>query len=203
MPSYKVIYFNGRGYAETTRMMLAHVGQEFEDVRYTREEWLEHKPNVPLQQLPNLEVDGKIILQSRAMHGFVAREFGLNGANNEETTKIDVILATLEDLRTPHSRIRHSEEGEEKKKEKMAEYYAQTAPKFLTGLEKMLAANNGGDGFFVGSKISRADIFFYVVMDYLAEDEVKKYPKLVALRERVAKDANIAAWLAKRPQTPW
>ncbi|XP_038061209.1 hematopoietic prostaglandin D synthase-like [Patiria miniata] len=200
MPSYKVIYFNGRGYAETTRMMLAHVGQEFEDVRYTQEEWLEHKPNVPLQQLPNLEVDGKIIPQSRAIHGFVAREFGLNGASNEETTKIDIILGTLEDI------SRHMQSGEtdeEKKKEKLAEFYAQTAPKYLTGLEKMLADNNDGDGFFVGSKISRADIFFYVVTEYLAEDELKKYPKLVALKERVAKDANIAAWLAKRPQTPW
>ena len=55
----------------------------------------------------------------------------------------------------------------------------------------------------VSSQISRADIFSYVVMESLDQNEVKKYPKLVALMERVAKDPNIAAYLAKRPQTPW
>ncbi|XP_022081494.1 S-crystallin 4-like isoform X2 [Acanthaster planci] len=160
------------------------------------------QPDAPMQQLPYLEVDGKKIPQSRAMHGFVAREFGLNGANNEETTKIDVIIASLEDIRLPLSRIVFREQDEEKKKELLAKFYAETAPKFFTALEKMLV-ENGGDGFLVGSKISRADIFFYVVMEFLDQNEVKKYPKLVALMERVAKDPKIAAYLAKRPQTEW
>ena len=43
MPAYKVIYFDARGRAEPTRMMLAHAGQEFEDVRYTSEEWGKNK----------------------------------------------------------------------------------------------------------------------------------------------------------------
>ncbi|XP_022080237.1 S-crystallin 4-like [Acanthaster planci] len=200
MPSYKVVYFQGRGYAEPTRMLLALAGQEFEDVRYSREEWSQHKAEAPMQQLPYLEVDGKIIPQSRAMHGFVAREFGFNGANNEETTKIDVINAILEDIRIPLSKIFY-EQDEEKKKEGLAKFYAETTPKFFKALEKMLVDNNGGDGFLVGSKISRADIFFYVSMEFLDQNEVKKYPRLVALMERVAKDPKIAAYLAKRPQT--
>lgn len=43
MPTFKVVYFNARGRAELTRLMLAHVGQEFEDVRYESEEWAKKK----------------------------------------------------------------------------------------------------------------------------------------------------------------
>ncbi|XP_038061211.1 glutathione S-transferase-like isoform X1 [Patiria miniata] len=205
MPCYKVVHFNGRGYAEPTRMLLALVGQEFEDVRHSTADWPKLKADVPLQQLPYMEVDGKIIPQSRAMHGFVAREFGLNGANNEETTQIDVVLSTLEDIRVPLGRILYYEKelDEIQKKEKLKEFYEKTAPKYMAGLEKMLTDNNGGHGFFVGSKISRADIFFYVVMETVEEDELKKYPKLSALMKRVAEAPKIAAYLAKRPQTPW
>ncbi|XP_038062192.1 S-crystallin 4-like [Patiria miniata] len=202
MPSFKVVYFDARGRAEPTRVMLAHVGQAFEDVRYKSEEWAKVKAETPLQQLPLLEVDGKPIPQSRAMHGFVARHFGLNGANNEETTKIDIVLAITEDLVDPLAKILFYEKDEAQKKEKMAAYLKDTAPRFLKGLEDILKHNGGGDGFFVGSKISRADIVYLVAAEAFNNDEVlKQYPKLYALKGRVAQDANIAAYLAKRPKT--
>ncbi len=33
MPSYKIVYFDGRGRAEISRMILTLAGVEFEDVR--------------------------------------------------------------------------------------------------------------------------------------------------------------------------
>ena len=39
MPHYKLCYFNGRGLAEVSRWILAIAGQEFEDIRWEREEW--------------------------------------------------------------------------------------------------------------------------------------------------------------------
>jgi len=198
MPSYEVVYFNGRGYAEATRLMLAYAGQDFKDTRHTSEEWAKIKDETPMKQLPLLKVDGVPIPQSRAMHGYVAREFGLNGQNNDETTKIDVVIATVEDIRTPLARLMFYEKDEEKKKEGLANYYANVAPKYLTGLEKLLER---GDGFFVGSKITRADIFVFAALEKFNKDCIKNYPKLVDLLERVAKEPKIAAWLAKRPET--
>ncbi|XP_022086124.1 S-crystallin SL11-like isoform X2 [Acanthaster planci] len=202
MPSYKVVYFDGRGRAEPARMMLRYAGQKFEDVRYSPEEWAKHKPTTPFQQLPYLEVDGKIIPQSSAMQGFLARELGLNGANNEETTKIDLVGAVVADIVDPLTKILFYEKDEAKKKELSATYYGETAPRFLKGLEEILKTNNGGDGFFVGSKISRADIIFYVGMEAFRNDDVlKQYPKLYSLKERIAQDPKIAAYLKDRPQT--
>ena len=42
---FKLIYFNSRGRAETTRMIFAQGGIEYEDVRCTQEEWQKYKPS--------------------------------------------------------------------------------------------------------------------------------------------------------------
>ena len=44
MPKYKLIYFNGRGRAELTRLVFAQAGVEYEDCRITKEEWSKIKP---------------------------------------------------------------------------------------------------------------------------------------------------------------
>lgn len=42
--SLKLTYFDGRGRAEVSRYILAAAGQKYEDIRLTREEWVEKKP---------------------------------------------------------------------------------------------------------------------------------------------------------------
>ena len=39
MPSYKLSYFNTKGFGENARMLFKVAGVEFEDIRYSREEW--------------------------------------------------------------------------------------------------------------------------------------------------------------------
>ena len=43
MGKYKLTYFDITGRAETTRMLLHMAGQEFEDLRLSRDEWPKHK----------------------------------------------------------------------------------------------------------------------------------------------------------------
>ena len=48
MSSYKLTYFNGRGRAETTRMLFAVAGVKFEDIRVGEDdgkEWEAIKPS--------------------------------------------------------------------------------------------------------------------------------------------------------------
>jgi glutathione S-transferase len=56
MVQYKLNYFNGRGRAELVRLVFAAAGQEYEDVRFEREQWPEHKNKSPTGQVPFLEV---------------------------------------------------------------------------------------------------------------------------------------------------
>ena len=45
MPTLKLMYFNGRGRAEVARLILAHSGTAYEDVRYEKEQWPAVKPS--------------------------------------------------------------------------------------------------------------------------------------------------------------
>ena len=44
MPSYKLVYFNGRGRAEISRWIFAQTETEYEDQRINKEQWAELKP---------------------------------------------------------------------------------------------------------------------------------------------------------------
>ena len=54
-------------------------------------------------------------------------------------------------------------------------------------------------------QLTWADLGFHVVVGWLinfgAEDQLAKRPKLSALRHRIEENPKIAAWLAKRPKT--
>ena len=45
MPNYKLTYFNSKGRAELTRLILAQAGVEYDDNRITTEEWQKMKPS--------------------------------------------------------------------------------------------------------------------------------------------------------------
>jgi glutathione S-transferase len=57
MAQYKLYYFNLRGRAEVIRYVLAAAGQEYEDVRFEKEEWAsKYKAQSPTGQSPFLEI---------------------------------------------------------------------------------------------------------------------------------------------------
>jgi glutathione S-transferase len=206
MPHYKVTYFNGRGRAEIIRLTLAAGGAEFEDIRIERDQWPALKDSTPFGQIPILEVDGVKLCQSNSCARFVARKLGLAGKDELEQAKADMIVDCLEDCIKPILTF-FFEKDEAKKAEGKKKYNDEQLPAFLTSLEKLLVGNNGGDKFFVGNELTWADLSFINFVGWTAmagADPAKvlaKYPKLLALKERVEKQPKVAAWIAKRPKT--
>jgi glutathione S-transferase len=97
--TYKLTYFNGRGLAETSRMLFKAAGQQFEDYRYpiaikdgqyTRPEWDADKPKYIYEKIPVLEIDGGkyTIAQSKAIERFLAHRFNMFGKNDVEAALI-------------------------------------------------------------------------------------------------------------------
>ncbi|XP_065937989.1 S-crystallin SL11 [Magallana gigas] len=199
MPAYKLMYFDTKGRAEVIRLAFVVAGQSFEDKRFPMEEWQTVKPTIPQKQLPCLQVDGRLIPQSGAIMRYVAREFGLYGDNNDENTRVDVIIGTAEDFLKSAIAI-HYEKDETKKAELKKDLEENKLPQFFSLLEDILKENNDGDGFFVGKKISLADILIYDITDQVgATAKLPAFPpKLGGLIERVKNYPKIKEYLAKR-----
>ncbi|KAK3610914.1 hypothetical protein CHS0354_018821 [Potamilus streckersoni] len=69
---------------------------------------------MPLQALPVLEIDGKMMTQSQAIIRYLAREYGFYGAINMETFRIDEIQEAVVELHQELYKVR-TEKDETKK----------------------------------------------------------------------------------------
>jgi len=204
MSEYKLTYFNGRGRAETSRLLFAAAGVAYEDNRIEREQWPGLKPTAPFGQLPILEVDGVKLSQSNTIARFLARRFKLAGKTDLEQARADMLADCYEDTLKP-TMAYFFEKDEEKKAAAKKKFLEEQLPASLTLLEKLLKENNGGDGYLVGDDLTWADLGLLTVASFLklsgAEEPFSKYPKLQALHDRVENLPKIAAWIAKRPVT--
>jgi len=206
MSTYKLFYFNGRGRAETTRLIFAAAGQKFEDIRYEDDEWPSHKSQMPLGQIPVLEVDGVKLPQSIAIARFVAKQLNLAGKDNLEQAKIDAVADTLTDLLNNFAPILWHEEDEVKKKEKASKFIAEELPKHFKNLEALAHSYGNGGPFFVGNHVTWVDFYAYDTVENLLEIEPNLFtdnPWLQTNRQEVEKLPNISAYLKSRPKTPF
>lgn len=200
MSSYKLTYFNFTGLGEPVRFMLSYGGVDFEDIRITEEEWPVYKPKMPMKQLPVLEIDGKKYHQSLSICRFLAKKFNVYGSDDYEALEIDAAVDTTDDLRQEMVKFFWNPDPEQAAKvkpesmKKMSEYLA----KFESILE-----DNGG--YFVGNKLTWADIFFASLNDYLSamagKNVTADHPNLNNLVSKVYNLPGVKSYLDKRPKT--
>lgn len=221
-PEYRLVYFNGRGLAEGARLLFTIAKVSFVDERYSfvrnadgsviRPEWEANKANrdlFPFAKIPVLVLaDGTSIAQSKAIERFVAKKFGLMGANEVECALIDSIIEQLNDLRKAYQDARwKQDEGIA-----LRNFVTKDLLPFLELFELWLERRKSqSTPYFVGDNVSYADIALYYCIWTLengSDDEkrgvaeaVKKTPKIVALKEAVAAIPQLQEYVAKRPTT--
>ncbi|NP_001291541.1 glutathione S-transferase-like [Solenopsis invicta] len=200
MPTYKLTYFNVAGLGESLRYMLHHCGIKFEDVRVEFDDWPKLKPNMPMGQMPILEIDGKIYHQSRAIGRYIAKKGNLYGSDELEAMEIDATIDSMDDIRQALST--YYWEQDPAFKAKLKETAFEKLPFYLDKFEAQVKKNGG---YFVGGKLSWADFLWAGYCDYLsfvlAGDPNKDHPELKKLREKVRALPNVKAYLEKRPKT--
>lgn len=204
MPDYKLTYFNGRGRAEIIRLIFAAAGVQYEDIRVDGQTWSTIKPTTPFGQLPMLEIDGVKYCQSNSIARYLARKFDLAGKDEVEQLQSDMIIDCMEDAIKPMVIFMY-ETDEIRKAEGKKKFSEEQLPASYAGLENLLKSNGGGDGYFVGSGLTWADLALLNTDEWAKLhgncDLLNKYPKLKALHYRVQKLSNVAAWLITRPLT--
>ncbi|GMR30770.1 hypothetical protein PMAYCL1PPCAC_00965 [Pristionchus mayeri] len=168
MPAYKLYYFPLRGRGETIRQLLTLAGQPFEDYRINPEEWSGIKPDMPLGQVPVLEVDGSFKLaQTMTILRYIANKHGLAGRTPEESAQLDMIGECVQEMiNSPQifnwplvvlnkcSDVTTDEQKADFFKYKVTPELESFAPK----IERFLLANGNG-GLFLGDSETWVDVF--------------------------------------------
>jgi glutathione S-transferase len=135
---------------------------------------------------------------------YVAREAGLAGKNSLEQAHIDSVVDTVTDLREKMIEVHFK--AEDLKAAAQKDFQEKTIPASLTSLEKFATGNKEKVGYFVGCKLSLADIHFFSIIEVLmghAPNMLSTFPTLKKVYDNVAADAKIAAYLKSRPETPF
>ncbi|KAL6736887.1 glutathione S-transferase protein [Ancylostoma duodenale] len=204
MVHYKLTYFDARGAAEIIRQIFVLAGQEYEDVRLSREDWPKHKDEMPFGQVPVLEVDGKKLAQSFAIARFLARKFGFAGKCPFEEALVDSIADQYKDfineVRPCLMVLMGFAEGDLEKLTK--ELLLPGREKFFGFMTKFLKESKSG--YLVGDSLTYADL-------YLAETSAefsKKFPTIYdgfpevkAHAEKVRSNPALKKWIETRPET--
>nr|QVK45606.1 glutathione S transferase [Brachionus paranguensis] len=205
MVQYKLYYFNFRARGELIRLIFAAAGQQYEDVRFEREQWPEYKPKSPLGQAPYLEVieNGKTfqLAQSLTIARYLARKFDLAGKGPEEQSEAEMYADQVLDLLNEMVKI-HFEKDETRKAELSKKLFGETIQNTLKAFESKIAKN--GSGYLVSSGLTWADIFLADFLGWLGDKKdalISQFPAVKALDEKILNHPKISEWIAKRPKS--
>jgi len=175
MPNIK-LYYGPMPFwrAEISRLAL-HLGKvPFENVTSMNLQALRESGKATLGQMPILEVDGKTCVQTGAIARYCGKLSGLYPKDDDwAAAKIDEIIDTATDI-TVHVGKTFGMEAAAKAAAR-AELAATTLPKYLTALERIMT-ENGSTGFFVGNKMTIADLAMWRMWGWIAGGVVDGIP---------------------------
>lgn len=162
MSSYKLYYFDGFGLAEQIRLLLKHAKIDFEDIRYSQEEFKkakeEHPERFEFGQVPVLEIDGQFFSQSTAIVRSLGSQHGLYSTDPLTMHQIDSSIDALKDL-VQQMVTAFRTTDEEAKAKALDNYFANVLPVFVERIENRLK-NNSSQKRLVGDNLTIADIVF-------------------------------------------
>lgn len=202
----KFYYFNLQARGELTRLIFAAAGREYEDIRFDFTAWPEYKPKMILGQCPVLELtDGTQIPQSLTVARYVARENGLAGSDNLESAKIDAVVDTQRDVVEEFYQKVFFEKDETKKEEQKQKFINETLVKHVDNLTKLKKAYSQDERYFVGDKLSWADLFVFqsigVLVQLIPEVKGKFGDQFQPLTKAISEHENLQKYLQSRAQT--
>jgi glutathione S-transferase len=219
---YVVRYFDIKGRAEAIRLCLADIDVDFEDEAFSGEEWRgglkerwSEEGLLPFGQVPLVERVGggsdgspRSMVQSQAILRWIGRHHNIYGNHGSANALVDLISDGTEDVR---KRLMKAVYATEEKEEKMAKYFSEDAPLWLSYFESIAArpckslTKSVEDPWIACTSIpTMADYLLYDLIDTHEErgdrDQTRKILKqskhLSLWRDRMSNRENIKRYLA-------
>ena len=192
----KLYYFDGPGLAEITRVLLTHVGIEFEDIRFEGDIWLnKYKPMSPLGTAPFYHEGDIEIGSSLAIARYVAEKNELGGnspfENAQLASYVDAMAPIIPDV---YLIVFGSEEQREERK---AKFVAET-PSRLAAVESQIRSEKH---FLSGDRLSWADfmasVCAYQITNHGFGSLLEGVPKFNVLTANIDSMDRIREWRLK------
>merc|ERR1711909_43512 len=137
----RLTYFPARGRAEISRLILAHAGLKFDDIRLSGEDFGKVKPLLPYGSMPILEYKGEVICESMAIAKFLAELCNVAGNTILEKAKAEEVVLAINGIFESVAKCLFAPEGEKAGlKKKLIE---ETLPQKFGQLEGRLCLNGG------------------------------------------------------------
>ena len=198
----------------------------FEDVRISKDQIPALKEAGKIlygNQVPTMEVDGKVIAQTGAIARYCGKQGGFYPRDDDlAAAKIDEIIDTATDITLAIGRTFGMADAE--KMAARAVLGKETLPMYLKALEKIMTDNGStgssliklvfskfpilmiNAGFYVGSSLTIADLAMYRlvgwisggVLDGLPTNLVDSYPQIKANVEATKSNEKVKAYLAEK-----
>jgi len=217
-------YFDIRGAAEASRVLLAIGGEDYDDSRYkidpatfsspaflAEKESGELKAN--LNRAPVLvTLDGTTIGQSKAIERYLAKRFDLMGNTPEEEAVIDCIAEHCRDVKDAAMRKGFSQftkdKTEEEKAKARAEWFDEGLPTMLVKIDDYVKEISTGEGFSVGSSMSYADVMIWALLRDCSPADAKDTTNaaidcttLNGIADAIAAHPGVSKWVENRPES--
>lgn len=199
-----LIYFGLPGRAEVSRLLFTIGKIEFEDKRFTFEEWRNSdiKAQTPFGQLPVLQVDGKYLAQSAAIDHYVAKLAGLLPSDPWAAALADQAYGFCEDVWQtiyPSFKIQDAEEKAKARQELVAGALGDK----LKLLSKLVESRPGK--YLASDQLTHGDLAVFCQLSTLQSgwldgiplDVLDSYPVLKEYRNAIANLPEIAAFYSK------
>jgi prostaglandin-H2 D-isomerase / glutathione transferase len=147
MGKYELIYLNGRGRAEQTRLVFLYGGLEYEDIRISEEEFYEskNKGDYTFGAIPILrekDENGNItfqLSQGPLITQYIAKKCGLVPKDEKDDYISQSIVLSCEDVRINFYKQFYTKNEEEKKRYiELSTIYSKS---WLSNIEKLLSKN--------------------------------------------------------------
>ena len=194
-------YFDSPGAVEISRLLLVYLEKEFEDFRFTRDEWVSsYKAQAPLGMAPFYEEGDFKLGGSQAIARYIAEQNGMGGRNPMENAQLGSYVDAIFDI---GSKLYGVLMGPEEKREECKQEFLMEMPRKLGFLEKQVKSEKH---FLDGDKISWADFavsnifgyFHFGNLDVVAKD----CPKLTAIASNIDAMEKIKEWRVKTHKAP-
>jgi len=197
--SIKLLYFDAYGRGEVIRMILALSGEEYVDERVTWKKWYEGgvKYTTPFGHCPVLHIGNFQLSDSGAIIRFLSNKYNLNGKNNLEAAKIEMMY---QQIRDDWGKLPFFEKDLKVKEEKTESIYNDHILPTLKKVDEIAKSNH--TKFLVTDEITYADLLLahtFCLIEKYKQGLTKQFKNLTVISDRVKSHAVIKKYLEERP----